>query len=735
MCGIVGYVGARQATPILVGGLRKLEYRGYDSAGVSVWNDGVSRVVRCRGKLAGLEEKLIKEPAPGTVGIGHTRWATHGRPSDENAHPHKVGAVSVVHNGIIENHSALRQELIGAGAKFSSETDTEIIAHLVDRALTAGAPDLTTAVRKALAKVHGAYALVVMSDKDPSCLVAAKNSSPMVVGLGDGENFIASDITAILSETRRMIFVEEGEIVTISRAGVVLTDFDGKVRQREAKTITWSAVQAEKGGFKHYMLKEIHEQPRSVADTLVGRIDHENSDVILDGIDLDPKKFKRLIFVACGTSYHASLVGEFMIEGLARIPVEVELASEFRYRDPIVGPGDLVVAVSQSGETLDTMEAIRESKRKGASVLAISNVVEASIPRLADYAFYTHAGPEIGVASTKAFTTQLVSMALLAIHLGRRTGALAPARGASCCCRADCSCRARCSRWWSRAPSSRRMARRYGNTKSASCSSAAAPQYPIALEGALKLKEISYIHAEGYAAGEMKHGPIALIDEHLPVVVLVPRGPQLREGGVEPGGGAGAPGQGAGDRHRRRQRDRRPRRGRGAGARHRDRAAADPDRAAAAAAGVLRGRLQGHRHRSAAQPRQVGHRRVAVARARTPRRAAQLTHFDDAGAARMVASTPSRRPACGDRVQRAWWRGAGHGPRRSPPARIGKGDVLGVARLAGIGAAKRTSELIPLCHPLRLTAVDVDLRGRARSGSHRGHRDARTIAPGWRWRR
>ena len=523
MCGIVGYVGARQATPILVGGLRKLEYRGYDSAGVSVWNDGVSRVVRCRGKLAGLEEKLIKEPAPGTVGIGHTRWATHGRPSDENAHPHKVGAVSVVHNGIIENHSALRQELIGAGAKFSSETDTEIIAHLVDRALTAGAPDLTTAVRKALAKVHGAYALVVMSDKDPSCLVAAKNSSPMVVGLGDGENFIASDITAILSETRRMIFVEEGEIVTISRAGVVLTDFDGKVRQREAKTITWSAVQAEKGGFKHYMLKEIHEQPRSVADTLVGRIDHENSDVILDGIDLDPKKFKRLIFVACGTSYHASLVGEFMIEGLARIPVEVELASEFRYRDPIVGPGDLVVAVSQSGETLDTMEAIRESKRKGASVLAISNVVEASIPRLADYAFYTHAGPEIGVASTKAFTTQLVSMALLAIYLGRRTGALTPAR-AKVLLSELTQLPGKMRDVFEHGAQLQALARRYGHAVGFLFLGRGA-QYPIALEGALKLKEISYIHAEGYAAGEMKHGPIALIDEDLPVVVLAPRGP------------------------------------------------------------------------------------------------------------------------------------------------------------------------------------------------------------------
>src|SRR3954462_872515 len=424
MCGIIGYIGSRQATPLLVGGLRKLEYRGYDSAGVSVWNDGMSRVVRCRGKLGNLEEKLKAEPAPGMVGIGHTRWATHGRPSDENSHPHKVGPISVIHNGIIENHLALRAELASAGSHFSSETDTEIFAHLVDRAVQAGAPDLTTAVRRSLTKVRGSFAFVVMSDKEPGTLVAAKNSSPLVVGLGDGENYVASDVTAILSETRRVIFIDEGEMVTVTRQGVVITDFEGKPHVREPKTITWSAVQAEKGGFKHYMLKEIHEQPRAVADTLVGRIDLEHDDVLFDAIDLDVKKIKRIIFIACGTSYHASMVGEFLVEGPARIPVEVALASEFRYRDPILGPGDLVVAVSQSGETLDTMEAIREAKKKGAKVLAISNVVESSIPRLADHAFYTHAGPEIGVASTKAFTTQLVAITLLGIHLGRRTGKL-----------------------------------------------------------------------------------------------------------------------------------------------------------------------------------------------------------------------------------------------------------------------------------------------------------------------
>jgi glutamine---fructose-6-phosphate transaminase (isomerizing) len=402
MCGIIGYVGGRQATPILIGGLRKLEYRGYDSAGVSVIDttagDGRSRVVRCRGKLSALEDKLIKEPAPGTIGVGHTRWATHGRPSDENSHPHKVGPISVIHNGIIENHLALRAELVAAGAHFSSETDTEIFAHLVERALLAGAADLTTAVRRSLAKVRGSFAFVVLSDKEPGTLVAAKNSSPLVVGLGDGENYVASDVTAILSETRRVIFIDEGEMVTVTRQGVQITDFEGKPHVREPKTITWSAVQAEKGGFKHYMLKEIHEQPRAVADTLVGRLDLEHDDVLFDGIELDTKKIKRIIFIACGTSYHASMVGEFLVEALARIPVEVDLASEFRYRDPILGPGDLVVAVSQSGETLDTMEAIREAKKKGAQILAISNVVESSIPRLADHAFYTHAGPEIGVA-------------------------------------------------------------------------------------------------------------------------------------------------------------------------------------------------------------------------------------------------------------------------------------------------------------------------------------------------
>ncbi|HVV85390.1 MAG TPA: glutamine--fructose-6-phosphate transaminase (isomerizing) [Kofleriaceae bacterium] len=532
MCGIIGYVGGRQATPLLIAGLRRLEYRGYDSAGVAVWSaDAGTRVVRCRGKLGALEERLAVEPLAGTVGIGHTRWATHGRPSDENAHPHKVGSVSVIHNGIIENHLALRAELAAAGARFSSETDTELVAHLIDRAMAGAAADgagtgsrLAAAVRAALAKVRGAYAFVVMSDDDPGALVAAKNSSPLVVGLGDGENFVASDVPAILSETRRVVFVEEGEMVVVTRDGIALTDFEGRPRHREPRTITWSAVQAEKGGFKHFMLKEIHEQPRAVADTLVGRVELEHDDVVLDGLDLDVASLRRIVFVACGTSYHAALVGEFLLEGLARIPVEVELASEFRYRDPLVGPGDLVIAVSQSGETADTMAAVREAKAKGARVLAITNVLESSLARLADHAFYTHAGPEIGVCSTKAFTTQLAALTLVAIHVGRRTGKLTAARARELLAELV-ALPGKMQELIDHAAQLQVLARRYGGSGSGFLFLGRGAQFPIALEGALKLKEISYIHAEGYAAGEMKHGPIALIDEHLPVVVLAPRGP------------------------------------------------------------------------------------------------------------------------------------------------------------------------------------------------------------------
>jgi glucosamine--fructose-6-phosphate aminotransferase (isomerizing) len=522
MCGIVGYIGERQATPILLNGLRRLEYRGYDSAGVAVWNNGESRVVRCRGKLKGLEDLLQKDPAAGALGIGHTRWATHGRPSDENAHPHKAGGISVVHNGIIENHLALRDELRAAGASFTSETDTEIFAHLIRHEMTS-APNITEAVRRALAKVTGAFAIVVMNDADPSALVAAKNSSPMVVGLGKGESFIASDITAILDETREMIIVDEGEIVTVTREGASFISFDGKPLERKPRTVQWSSVQAQKSGYKHFMLKEICEQPRSIADTMAGRLELERDNVSLDGISLDAEAVRRVVFIACGTSYHASLVGKFLIEGLARIPSEVDLASEFRYRDPLVGKGDLVVAISQSGETADTMGAVREARQKGAQVLAISNVLDSSIPRLANHAFYTHAGPEIGVASTKAFTTQLLSLVLLAIHLGRQNGKLTAQRAHELLAELV-ALPAKMTDVVEHSAQLQVIARRYGNSRGF-LFLGRGNQYPIALEGALKLKEISYIHAEGYAAGEMKHGPIALIDSELPVVVLAPRGP------------------------------------------------------------------------------------------------------------------------------------------------------------------------------------------------------------------
>ena len=526
MCGIVGYIGTRQATPILVNGLRRLEYRGYDSAGVAVWHEGAAQVVRCRGKLRGLEELLESQPAPGVLGIGHTRWATHGRPSDENAHPHKVGGVSVVHNGIIENHLALRAEIEDGGATFSSETDTEIFAHLIAGEL-AGAKDLTEAVRRALKRVEGAYAIVAIDDANPEVMVAAKNSSPLVVGVGDGENFLASDVPAILEETREIIFIDEGEVVTLTRSAIAITDFDGKPIERPAKTITWTAVQAEKAGFRHYMQKEMHEQPRAVADTLAGRVDLERSTVVLDDVDIDPTKLRRIVLTACGTSYHASLVGKYLIEGLAGIPVEVDLASEFRYRDPLIGERDLVVAISQSGETADTMGAVREAKSKGAQILAISNVLDSSIPRLADHAFYTHAGPEIGVASTKAFATQLVSLVMLAIYLGRRAKTLAPKRAAELL--ADLvALPQKINDVIEHSAQLQVIARRYGSS-TGFLFLGRGNQYPIALEGALKLKEISYIHAEGYAAGEMKHGPIAMIDEHMPVVVLAPRSPSYEK--------------------------------------------------------------------------------------------------------------------------------------------------------------------------------------------------------------
>jgi glucosamine--fructose-6-phosphate aminotransferase (isomerizing) len=524
MCGIVGYVGPKDAVPIIVAGLRRLEYRGYDSAGIAALTKGGLKVSRAKGKLANLEALLAKEPLSGSVGIGHTRWATHGRPSDENAHPHRYGGVAVVHNGIIENHLELRAELTGRGHKFSSETDTEIFAHLIAEALEGGKLGLSAAVRASLAKVRGAYALAVLAEARPGEIVAAKNASPLVVGFGQGESFLASDVPAILEHTRDVLFLEEGELARLTADGVTVEDAAGKPVERKPRRIEWSALAAEKGGHKHFMHKEIHEQPRAVADTLRGRVLPQQADVSLDGIELDPafvRSLDKIVILACGTSWHAGLSGRLMIEALARIPVEVELASEFRYRNPIVGPRTLALAISQSGETADTLAAVKEAKARGAHAFSICNVFGAAIPRESEGTLYTRAGPEIGVASTKAFTTQLVALFLVALKLGKLRGLIDDAA-----MREHLAALARLPLQMDQVllqePSVLPVARR--------CSTARdvlflgrGNQFPVALEGALKLKEISYIHAEGYAAGEMKHGPIALIDESLPVVVLATR--------------------------------------------------------------------------------------------------------------------------------------------------------------------------------------------------------------------
>jgi glutamine---fructose-6-phosphate transaminase (isomerizing) len=521
MCGIVGYVGERDATSVLISGLRRLEYRGYDSAGVAIFSGKKTEVVRCRGRLAALEGLLKEQPPSGAVGIGHTRWATHGRPSDENAHPHHVGAVSVVHNGIVENHAVLRDRLKAAGRTFSSQTDTEVIAHLIDEAVAAGAKTLADAVRKALKQVEGSYAIAVISERHPDEIVAAKNASPLVVGLGNGENFLASDAPAILEYTRDMIFLEEGDVAELGKGGVVFTDVDGNRIERKPRTITWTAAQAEKGGYPHFMLKEIHEQPQAVSDTLRSRLLLDTSDVTLDGQTLG-EVGGRVLILACGTSYHAGLVGKFLIENIARIPCEVDLASEFRYREPVVGLADLVVAISQSGETLDTLAAVKEATARGARTVAICNVVDSAIARSCGKVLYTHAGPEVGVASTKCFTAQLAALILLAIHLGRRNGALADAAATELVSELV-HIPTKMSETLSSLGNLRELARKYMHARDF-LFLGRGTNYPIALEGALKLKEISYIHAEGYAAGEMKHGPIALIDDGLPVVVIATKG-------------------------------------------------------------------------------------------------------------------------------------------------------------------------------------------------------------------
>jgi glucosamine--fructose-6-phosphate aminotransferase (isomerizing) len=530
MCGIIGYTGHREAAPLLLEGLRRLEYRGYDSAGVAVQSDGAgARVVRCEGKLGRLRELLEREPLAGKCGIGHTRWATHGRPTEANAHPHRQGKVAVIHNGIIENHLELRQRLEGLGCKFSSETDTEIFAHLVDREASVDGKDFRAAVARALGQVRGTWAICVLHDDHPNEIVAARHNAPLLVGIGEttdaakAEMFVASDVAAVLDHTRRVIDLEDGDTVIVRMDSFQVFDAEGRPIQRKERHVDWSPVAAEKEGFKHFMLKEIHEQPRVISDALAGRLLPQQADVRLDGFELPVADIKKIVIVACGTSWHAALCGKYMIERLAKIPVEVDLASEFRYREPIIEPGTLAIAISQSGETADTMAALKEAKRLGARTLAICNVVGSTIARAADDVIYTHAGPEISVASTKAFTSQLTILVLLSLYFGKRRGVLADDRIRQLIEELSAVPQAM-AQLLGQLPAVRIIARRYMHARDVLYLGRGLG-YPVALEGALKLKEISYVHAEGYASGEMKHGPIALVDETLPVVVLALRGP------------------------------------------------------------------------------------------------------------------------------------------------------------------------------------------------------------------
>jgi glutamine---fructose-6-phosphate transaminase (isomerizing) len=531
MCGIVGYVGMKDCAPILVEGLRRLEYRGYDSAGLALHTGRGVEIVRAVGKLSNLDAALKKSPLSGATGIGHTRWATHGRPSEANAHPHVAGSVAVVHNGIIENHVDLRRELEAKGVKFSSDTDTEIVAHLVDEAMKGGAKSLEAAVRTALARVRGAYAIAVVNGDTQDEIVVAKQDSPLVLGVGDGESFVASDIPALLAHTRDVILLQDGEMAVVRKEGFTITTIEGgQPVTRATRRIDWSPTQAEKGGYKHFMLKEIYEQPRAIEDTLRGRVDLQSADVIAAEIGVSEERAKslgRVYFIACGTSAHAAMAGRYWIESLARVPATVEIGSEVRYRDPVFLPTDLVVAVSQSGETVDTLSAVKAAKAAGAHVVAVANVLDSAIPRASDGSLYTHAGPEIGVASTKCFTTQLAALLMLAVYLGRRRGTLSTEHARKVL-DALWHVPAQMREVLAQADDIKRIAKKHLRARDM-LFLGRGTQFPIALEGALKLKEISYIHAEGYAAGEMKHGPIALIDEDMPVVVVCPKDNQYEK--------------------------------------------------------------------------------------------------------------------------------------------------------------------------------------------------------------
>jgi len=525
MCGIVGYVGQKKVVPVLLEGLRRLEYRGYDSAGLAILKPDRVVIYRSVGKIKELENALWGRDLSGEVGLGHTRWATHGRPTEENAHPHCdcTGDLVVVHNGIIENYLALKDKLQRDGHRFKSETDTEVVAHLIEAQLK-DTGDLEVAVRRALSSLVGSYALGIIWRGDPHRLVAARSGSPLVVGLGDGEFFIASDVPAILSHTRDVLFLDDEEIAVLSPDGVTVTTVTGEPVEKKIHKILWTPIMAEKGGYKHFMLKEIYEQPRALRDTIRGRFSMDTGQLYLDGLEslraVLPAT-SRIVLVACGTSWHAALVGKFLLEELVRIPVEVDYGSEFRYRDPILDQGTLVVTISQSGETLDTLVSLREARRHGCPALAICNVVGSTLSRESDGVLYTHAGPEIGVASTKAFTSQLAALYLLALALGRARGRIDAARSQELL-----SELVRLPQQMEQAlrldPELEQLASRFYDARNFLYLGRGI-NYPIALEGALKLKEVSYIHAEGYPAGEMKHGPIALITDEMPVVFLAPR--------------------------------------------------------------------------------------------------------------------------------------------------------------------------------------------------------------------
>jgi glucosamine--fructose-6-phosphate aminotransferase (isomerizing) len=523
MCGIIGYIGSKPVVPVLIEGLRRMEYRGYDSAGVAVVSPEGIALRRSAGKLANLENAIKIEPVDGLYGVGHTRWATHGRPTEENAHPHRdcTGKIVVVHNGIIENYLELKKELQQQGHQFKTETDTEIVAHLVERETKADG--LENAVRRALAQMRGMFALVLVSMDDPEKIVAVRNGPPIVVGLGENEFFVASDIPAILAHTRDVVFLGDEEMAVITRSGVEFTDYSGKAVSKTTQRVLWDPIAAEKGGHKHFMLKEIYEQPAAARDTILGRVSLDRGQIFLEDLNISEETFRdlqKVTIVACGTSWHAGLVGKYLIEALAQLPVEVDYGSEYRYRNPIVAQKELTIVITQSGETADTLAALREAKRKGASSIAICNVVGSMATREANGTVYTHAGPEIGVASTKAFTSQLVALQILALYMAQVRGTLAPEaiRGhidellqlpqvIEQAIKASAGVEKVAEKFYNRADF---------------LFLGRGINYPIALEGALKLKEISYIHAEGYPAGEMKHGPIALIDEQMPVVAIAP---------------------------------------------------------------------------------------------------------------------------------------------------------------------------------------------------------------------